>query len=132
MASAKDIVIKPISAKAANALVKRMHYSGKVVHNSQLHFGAFLNGKLEGAMSFGPSMKKSGVIGLVSDTSWNGFIELNRMAFSDVLPRNSESRCIAVAFRMIKNTTHISSGLLVFQMVVNAVMGRYTERAVLF
>jgi len=47
-------------------------------------------------------MKKSGVIGLVSDTPWNGFIELNRMAFSDVLPRNSESRCIAVAFRMIK------------------------------
>lgn len=102
MASAKDIVIKPISAKAANALVKRVHYSGKVVPNSQLHFGAYLNGKLEGAMSFGPSMKKSGVIGLVSDTSWNGFIELNRMAFSDALPRNSESRAMSVAFRMIK------------------------------
>ena len=52
MASAKDIVIKPISAKAANALVKRVHYSGKVVNNSTLHLGAFLNNKLEGVMAF--------------------------------------------------------------------------------
>lgn len=102
MASAKDIVIKPISAKAANALVKRVHYSGKVVPNSQLHFGAFLNGKLEGAMQFGPSMRKDLIRPLVDGTSWNGFIELNRMAFSDRLPRNSESRCMAVAFRLIK------------------------------
>ena len=102
MASAKDIIVKPIKASAANELVKRVHYSGKVVPNSQLHFGAFLNGKLEGVMSFGPSMKKSGIIGLVSGTSWNGFIELNRMAFSDKLPRNSESRCMSIAFNLIK------------------------------
>lgn len=108
MVSAKDIIVKPIKASAANELVKRIHYSGKVVPNSQLHFGAFLNGKLEGVMSFGPSMKKSGVIGLVSGTSWNGFIELNRMAFSDILPRNSESRCMAIAFKLIKkNYPHI-------------------------
>ena len=102
MASAKDIVIKPISAKAANALVKRVHYSGKVVPNSQLHFGAYLNGKLEGAMQFGPSMRKDLIRPLVDGTGWNGFIELNRMAFSDRLPRNSESRAMAVAFRLIK------------------------------
>ena len=102
MASAKDIVIKPISAKAANELVKRVHYSGKVVPNSQLHFGAYLNGKLEGAMQFGPSMRKDLIRPLVDGTGWNGFIELNRMAFSDRLPRNSESRAMAVAFRLIK------------------------------
>ena len=102
MATAKDIVIKPISAQAANALVKRVHYSGKVVNNSQLHFGAFLNGRLEGAMSFGPPINKKGTIGVVRDTKWSGMIELNRMAFSDVLPKNSESRAMAVAFRLIK------------------------------
>lgn len=102
MASAKDIVIKPISAKAANALVKRVHYSGKVVANSQLHFGAFLNGRLEGAMSFGPPINKKGTIGVVRDTKWSGMIELNRMAFSDKLPRNSESRAMAVAFRLMR------------------------------
>src|SRR5690625_1765440 len=102
MASAKDIVIKPISAKAANALVKRVHYSGKVVNNSVLHLGAFLNDKLEGAMSFGSPMDKRKVLPLVEGTQWNGMLELNRMAFSDLLPRNSESRALAVAFRLIK------------------------------
>ena len=102
MSSAKDIVIKPISAQAANALVKRVHYSGKVVNNSTLHFGAYLNDKLEGAMSFGSPLDKRKVLPLVSGTVWTGMLELNRMAFSDRLPRNSESRCMAVAFRLIK------------------------------
>lgn len=102
MASAKDIVIKPISAQAANALVKRVHYSGTHTQNSQLHLGAFYNGKLEGAMQFGPPIDRRKVLPLVADTEWNNMIELNRMAFSDVLPRNSESRALAVAFRMIK------------------------------
>lgn len=102
MASAKDIVIKPIKASVANALVKKVHYSGKVVQNSQLHFGVFLNGKLEGAMQFGPCLDKRKIQGLVKDTLWSGFIELNRMAFSDALPRFSESRAIGVTMRLIK------------------------------
>ena len=65
MASAKDIIVKPIKSAAANALVKRIHYSGKVVQNSQLHFGVFLNGSLQGVMSFGPSMDKRKIQGLV-------------------------------------------------------------------
>jgi hypothetical protein len=102
MATAKDILVKPITSSSANEVVKRIHYSGKVVQNSQLHFGVFLNGRLEGAMQFGPSLDKRKIIGLVEGTSWNGFLELNRMAFSDALPRNSESRAMAVAFRLIK------------------------------
>jgi len=102
MASAKDIVVKPITAQAATKLVKAIHYSGKVAANSQLHFGVFLDGKLEGAMQFGPSLDKRKTQALVEGTSWNGFLELNRMAFSDVLPRNSESRALGVAMRLIK------------------------------
>lgn len=102
MASAKDIVVKPITARAATRLVKAIHYSGKTVTNSQLHFGVFLNGKLQGAMQFGPSLDKRKTQRLVDGTSWNGFIELNRMAFSEVLPRNSESRALGVAMRLIK------------------------------
>lgn len=108
MASAKDLIVKPISAKDASALVRRIHYSGKVTQNSQLHLGVFLNGRLEGAMQFGPSLDKRKIQGLVRGTCWNGFIELNRMAFSDRLPRNSESRALGVAFRMIrKHYPHI-------------------------
>ena len=108
MASAKDIHVAPISSEAARALVKRIHYSGKVAQNSQLHFGVFLNGRLEGAMQFGPSLDKRKIQGLVRNTGWNDFLELNRMAFSDALPRNSESRALGIAFRMIrKHYPHI-------------------------
>lgn len=102
MSSAKEIIVKPISRQDAARIVKACHYSGKVVQNSQLHFGVFLNGKCGGAMQFGPSMRKDLIAPLVSGTGWNGFIELNRMAFADWLPRNSESRAIAVAMRLIR------------------------------
>lgn len=102
MGDAKLIRVEPIDRKAADAAVKRWHYSGKVVNNSQLHLGAFLGGELLGAMQFGPSLDKSKLQGLVEGTPWNGFVELNRMAFSDRLPRNAESRCLAVAMRLMR------------------------------
>lgn len=100
--SAKAIRVAPISRQDADRVVRAVHYSGKVVPNSQLHLGVFLGDRLEGAMQFGPSMDKRKTLGLVSGTAWNGFLELNRMGFSDRLPRNSESRAMAVAFRMIR------------------------------
>lgn len=100
--SAKAIRVAPISRQDADRLVRRVHYSGKVVPNAQLHFGVFLGDRLEGAMQLGPSMDNRKSLGLVRGTAWNGFLELNRMAFSDRLPRNSESRALAVAFRMIR------------------------------
>lgn len=100
--SAKDIVLKAITRQQADVIVKKYHYSGKTVNNSQLSIGVFYNGNLEGAMQFGPSLDKRKTLNLVKGTPWNGCLELNRMAFSDKLPRNSESRALAIAMRMIK------------------------------
>lgn len=102
MENVKQIIVKVIPSDIANPFIREHHYSGKIVNNSCLHFGAFLNGKLHGVMSFGPSMDKSKIIGLVKGTKWNGFLELNRMAFDDTLPKNSESRCISIAFRLMR------------------------------
>lgn len=102
MGKCKEIIIKVIPASVANPFVKAHHYSGKVVPNSQLHFGAFLDGKLHGVLSYGCSMDKRKTMALVKDTGWNEFLELNRMAFDDYLPRNSESYCIGATLRMIK------------------------------
>lgn len=49
-----------------------------------------------------PSMDKRRVGALVENTKWNDFLELNRMAFSEALPRNSESRALSIAFKLIK------------------------------
>lgn len=102
MGRAKEIILKVIPAQIATPFVKKHHYSKSIVGNSVLHFGAFLDGRLHGVLSFGPSMDKSKVIGLVEGTNWNEFLELNRMAFDEYLPRNSESYCIAKAIRLIK------------------------------
>lgn len=102
MGRAKDIIVKVIPAKIANEFVRKHHYSGKVVNNSSLHFGCFLDGQLHGVISYGSPMVKAEVIGLVEGTRWDGLLELNRMAFDEHLPKNSESRCIAITIRLIK------------------------------
>lgn len=108
MGRAKEIILKVIPAKIAVPYVRTHHYSGTVVNNSKVHFGAFLDGRLHGVMSYGSSMDKSKIIGLVAGTEWNGFLELNRMVFDEYLPRNSESYCIAKSIRLIKqNAPHI-------------------------
>jgi hypothetical protein len=108
MGRAKEIIVKVIPPKIANDFVKQNHYSKKVVPNSSLHFGCFLDKKLHGVMQYGPSINKKGTINLVANTGWNEFIELNRMAFDDYLPKNSESRCIAISIKLIKkNAPHI-------------------------
>ena len=108
MGRALDVQLKVIPSSIANQFVRRIHYSGKVVNNSCLHFGAFLDGKLHGVMSFGPPTDKRKVLGLVQGTPWNGMLELNRMAFDDCLPRNSESRCISLAMKLLKkNAPHV-------------------------
>lgn len=108
MGDAKRLIVKPISVQDARRVIKSTHYSGKVDPRSQLHLGVFLDGKCGGAMQFGPSMDKRKMVGLVEGTRWNEFIELNRMAFADWLPRNGESRAIGYAFRwMRKQYPHI-------------------------
>jgi len=102
MGRSKEIIVKVIPAKIANEFIKKYHYSGKIVPNSTIHFGCFLDGKLHGVMSYGNSINKKGTIKIVKNTKWNEFIELNRMAFDDYLPRNSESRCIAISIKLLK------------------------------
>lgn len=102
MASAKDIKLRPISGRLARQIVKKYHYSGKTVNNSNLHIGVYLNGKIEGAIQLGPPLDKRKIIGLVEGTQWDQMIELNRMAFSDNLPRNSESRALSVLTRVLR------------------------------
>lgn len=102
MGRAKEITLKVIPGKIAKPYIEKHHYSKKAVNNSCLHFGAFLDGNLHGVLSYGPSLDKSKIITLVKGTGWNNFLELNRMAFDDYLPRNSGSYCIAKSIRMIR------------------------------
>jgi cellobiose-specific phosphotransferase system component IIB len=107
MGRAKEIIVKVIPASIANDFVRKNHYSKSVVQNSVLHFGAFLDGNLHGVMQYGNPIDKRNVLGFVEtgqteNQKWNSMLELNRMAFDDYLPKNSESRCISISIKLIK------------------------------
>ena len=65
-------------------------------------------------MSFGNPIDKRNVLKCVrtnnktENKKWNEMLELNRLAFNNNLPKNSESRCISIAIKLIKkNASHI-------------------------
>jgi hypothetical protein len=101
MSIVKDLIMKPISSKAANDIVKKYHYSGKVCQNSQIHFGIFLNKILVGALQFGPSTDKRRM-GQSLGIGMNESLELNRMAISDVCGKNTESRALGICLKILK------------------------------
>jgi hypothetical protein len=101
MSEVKNLVIKSIDSKSARKIVELYHYSGKSTQNSQIHFGVFLNERLEGVLQFGPSIDKRRMAENLG-VRFNETLELNRMAFSDRLPKNSESRSIAICLRILK------------------------------
>jgi hypothetical protein len=102
MASAKDMRLRPIERAAADECVRRWHYSGRTYSKSRLHIGAFLNGELWGAIQLGPGIDTRKLLHVVPGTPWNGYLEINRMAFGPGLPRNSESRALAITLRMLR------------------------------
>ena len=99
--SAKDIFIKLIDKKSADKVVKKYHYSGKVTQNSQLSFGIFKDDCLLGAAQFGPSIDKRRM-GQSLGIGMNESLELNRLAISDELGKNTESRALSVCIKLIK------------------------------
>lgn len=108
MGRAKEIIVKVIPSSVAMRFIKIYHYSAKVKQNSSLHFGCFLDDKLHGVLSYGTSNDKAKMLPLVDGTKWNEYLELNRMAFDDYMPKNSESRCISISIKLIKkNAPHI-------------------------
>lgn len=101
MLRAKDLIVKVVPKKVADAVVIANHYSGKVCQNSQISFGVYFGDLLMGALQYGPSIDKrrtSGTIGV----GMNEYLELNRMAMHPDAPKNSESRAISVTLRMLR------------------------------
>lgn len=97
--------IRQIDAKSAKDIVKKYHYSGKVVSNSNLHLGVFKGDELVGCLQYGPPMN-----GLkTSNKILKGvkMLELNRMVMIDTEPRNSESQAISACNKWIRKNTDV-------------------------
>ena len=97
-------LVKIIPAAKAREIVKKYHYSGKVVANSKLHLGVFnVAGELVGCLQFGPPMNGEKTAKKLCDDT--RMLELNRMVMRDEEPRNSESMAISLCIKYLKKFT---------------------------
>lgn len=94
--------VREIPRQQANAIVKRNHYSHKVVNNSYVHLGVFVSGELLGVLQFGYAMNPSSGSSVVDGTENNEYLELNRMWLDDFAPHCSESRAISYAIKYVR------------------------------
>lgn len=99
--------VRMIDSKSARDIVKRYHYSGKVVSNSKLHLGVFNDhGALVGCLQYGPCMNGHKTALKFSDCL--PMFELNRMVMADSEPRNSESMALSLCNKWLKENTNLA------------------------
>lgn len=98
-----EFYVKEIERDLANEIIVKNHYSKKFYNASYIHLGVYINWQLVGALQFGYAMNPASAESVVSETSINEYLELNRMWLSDIAPRNSESMAISYAIKYIKS-----------------------------
>ena len=104
-AALHSIQVKPIPFTAAKAIVERNHYLHSMPGGTCLSFGAFVGPSLLGALILGRGPRNSAT--LVAGAEARDCLTLTRLWLSDDLPRNSESRVIAVVLRSLRQHTSI-------------------------
>lgn len=99
MSESKDIRLKPISNRAARRILNKRHPLGAGAP-FRFAFGIEYEGYIEGVLTFGGPIVNHAV------TRWglaqHEALELRKMWCSDRLPRNSESRALAIALRLLR------------------------------
>lgn len=98
----RPLCVAAIPRAQAAEIILANHYSRRVVQNSYVHLGVFLEGDLLGVLQFGYSLNPKGCGKYVAGTGVTEYLELNRMWLDDRAPRNSESRAISCAIKYLR------------------------------
>ncbi|WP_221931100.1 hypothetical protein [Telmatospirillum sp. J64-1] len=98
----RDFYLATIPRAQAVEIILAHHYSRRIVNNSYIHLGVFLEGELMGVLQFGYALNPAAASKVVANTGNTEYLELNRMWLDDRAPRNSESRAISYALKFIK------------------------------
>ncbi|MFV0421392.1 hypothetical protein [Oleidesulfovibrio sp.] len=94
--------VAQLPSKDARSIITQFHYSHRVVNNSYLHLGVYLEGALEGVLQLGYALQPARAGAIVQGTVQGQYMELNRMWLSDHAPRNSESRALSYTIKYIR------------------------------
>lgn len=92
--SAKQIEMKVINSEWIDEWISARHYLGTTPPGARLRLAFYHEGVCVGGMLWGRPAARA----------YNQFqtLELTRMFLDDVCPRNSESRCIGMAIKLIR------------------------------
>lgn len=101
----QSLIVRPVSSSVAKQLLEREHYLHSYPGGSKLAFGAFVESRLLGAATLGVGPINAHL--LVDGASPDDCLKLTRLWLSDKLPRNSESRFIAVVLRSLRKHTDL-------------------------
>lgn len=95
-------VVKPIPKEMADETIRAHHYSRAVVWSSSVHLGLFVDGAFLGALQFGPLMNPASAGKIVAGATHDTALELNRMWLSPDAPRQSASRVLSFACKLVR------------------------------
>jgi hypothetical protein len=98
-------VVKPVPHSIAKQVLVREHYLHSFPGGTKLAFGGFLDYRLLGALTLGAG--PANAYSLVDGATPDDCLALTRLWLSDELPKNSESRFIAVVLRSLKRHTDL-------------------------
>jgi hypothetical protein len=87
----------------AKQLLVREHYLHSFPGGTKLAFGAFVESRLLGVLTLGAG--PANAYSLVDGATPDDCLTLSRLWLSDELPKNSESRFIAVVLRTLRHNT---------------------------
>ena len=101
----QSIQVRPVSVKIAKEIIVRNHYLHTMPGGTKLAFGIFNNDRLMGAVTLG--VGPFNAHRLVSGATHGDCIALTRLWLDDGLPKNSESRVLAVVLRLLARHTRL-------------------------
>jgi hypothetical protein len=101
----QTLAVRPIPHRAAKELLVRNHYLHTMPGGTKLAFGIFSGGRLMGALALG--VGPFNAHRLVSGAAHADSIALTRLWLDDGLPKNSESRVLAVILRSLARNTKL-------------------------
>jgi hypothetical protein len=104
-AALQPMLVKPVPFVVAKRLIEKNHYLHTFPGGTKLAFGIFVDNHLQGAISLGAG--PANAYNLVYQACPDDCLVLTRLWLSDELPRNSESKVIAVILRSLKQHTAV-------------------------
>lgn len=102
-----QLFIKPVTKQIVQDIYRKWHYLGSQGFISSYNFAAYFNNQCLGGISFGPPSAWETVYSIWGHKNQQGIFEIKRLVMCDTCPKNSESRFIRIAIKLLRAQTTV-------------------------